>query len=129
MGSHTRKKISNKECIAIEFQGQDIPYYAYGRAYKRVADEDRLMSAKEIEKLILEKNKEKLRWDSEICKKAKIINISSKKLKWFLKEAGREYHSVENSLDKLGLLKNGKLLNAAVILVGKKLQQQAIIKV
>ena len=36
---------------------------------------------------------------------------------------GHEYHSVKNSLDKLGLLKDGKLLNAAVILFGKKPQQ------
>ena len=44
-------------------------------------------------------------------------------LKWFLKEADKEYHSVEDSLDKLGLLKDGKLLNAAVIFFGKKPQQ------
>ena len=44
-------------------------------------------------------------------------------MKWFLKEAGREYHSAKNSLDKLGLLKAEKLLNAAVILFGKKPQQ------
>ena len=118
-----KQKMDDKNCIVVEFQGQNIPYYAYGRTYKRIADEDKLMSAKEVEKLILEKNKEKLRWDSEICKEAKIADISSKKLKWFLKKSGREYHSVENSLKKLGLLKDGKLLNVAVILFGKKPQQ------
>ncbi len=74
---------------------------AYGRAYKRVADEDRLMSAKEIEKLILEKNKEKLRWDSEVCKDAKLTDISSKRLKWFLKEAGHEFHSVNEVVARI----------------------------
>ena len=37
-----KQKTDDKNCIAVEFQGQDIPYYAYGRAYKRVADENRL---------------------------------------------------------------------------------------
>ena len=117
-----KERIDKKDCVVVEFQGQNIPYYAYGRTYKRIADEDKLMSAKEVEKLILEKNKEKLRWDSEICKETKLTDISPKRLKWFLKEADREYHSVENSLDKLGLLKDRKLLNAAVILFGKKPQ-------
>jgi ATP-dependent DNA helicase RecG len=42
-------------CIQIVFSGKDTPYWAHGRAYMRVADEDRQMSAKELEKFILEK--------------------------------------------------------------------------
>jgi len=118
-----KEKINGKNCALVEFSGSNIPYYAYGRAYMRVADEDRLMSAKEVEKLILEKNKDKLRWDKEICKEAKFNDTSIKRLKWFLEAANKKYHSVEESLDKLGLIKNGKLLNAAVILFGKKPQQ------
>lgn len=117
------KEIDNKKCILVEFEGHNIPYYAYGRAYMRVADEDRPISAKELEKLILEKNKDKLRWDKEVCKNATLKDIDVKRLKWFLKEANKEYHSVENSLDKLELLKGKKLLNVAVILFGKKPQQ------
>jgi len=111
--------VDEKSCIFIDFSGNSIPYYAYGRAYKRIADEDRLMSAKELEKMILEKNKDKLKWDSGICKKAKVEDISKKRLKWFLKESGKEYYSVEKSLDKLGLIRDGKLLNSALILFGK----------
>ena len=29
------KKIDGKNCIDVEFQGVEVPYYAYGRAYKR----------------------------------------------------------------------------------------------
>lgn len=76
-------KLKGKSCIKVQFKGTDIPYYAHGRAYIRVADEDRQLSAKELEGLILKKNKDKLRWDTEICKEAKLSDISAKKLKSF----------------------------------------------
>ncbi len=88
-----------------------------------MGDEDRQSSAKEIERFILNTKRDKIRWDKEVCEKAKFEDIRVEKLKWFLKEAGKEYRSVENSLDKLGLLRDGKLLNAAVILFGKSPQQ------
>jgi len=109
-------------CIHVEFQGNDAPYYAYGRAYMRVGDEDRQLSAKELESLILSKNKDRLRWDMQACEKAKPDDISPKKLKLFLKASGLKYCGIRNSLDKLGLLSSGKPLNAAVILFGKKPQ-------
>jgi ATP-dependent DNA helicase RecG len=28
-----------KQCVAVDFSGDDAPYYAYGRAHMRVADE------------------------------------------------------------------------------------------
>ncbi|MBI4981002.1 winged helix-turn-helix transcriptional regulator [Candidatus Woesearchaeota archaeon] len=115
--------LEGKSCIQVEFAGNNLPYYAYGRAYMRVGDEDRQISAKELERLILDKNRDKLRWDKEICKKANINDISIERLTWFLEQAGKNYHSIEGSLDKLGLLRNGKLLNAAVILFGKKPQE------
>ena len=111
--------IDKKECVHVEFSGEDVPYYAYGRAYVRVGDENKQISVKELENLILKKNKDKLKWDSEVCKKAELKDISLKKLKWFVKETNRHYMSIENSLEKLGLLKDSKLINAAVILFGK----------
>jgi len=115
-------KLNGVDCIHIEFQGNSTPYYAYGRAYMRVGEEDRQLSARELENLILRKNKDKLRWDTEICKEAKIADIGSKKLKEFLKISGLKYDTVKNSLKKLNLISDGKLLNAAVILFGRKPQ-------
>ena len=103
-----------KKCVHVEFYGNNVPYYAYGRAYVRVGDEDRQLSAKEIEKVILEKNKDRMAWDKEICKEAKISDISTKKLKWFLKKAGKHFDTVENSFKKLGLISQGKLLNTKI---------------
>src|SRR3989339_1299136 len=118
----TSETMDGFACVKITFEGRETPYYAYGRAYMRVADEDRQLSAKELEKLILRKNKDKLRWDTEICKEAKITDISAKKVKSFLKNSGLRYDTVGNALEKLRLMSDGKILNTAVILFAKKPQ-------
>ena len=115
--------IDGKSCVVVDFEGGSLPYYAYGRAYMRVSDEDKLLSAKELEKLILEKNKDKLRWDKEICEGAGLEDIDEDRLKWFLGESGKNHHSIKSSLDKLGLIEDGKLLKTAIILFGKNPQQ------
>src|SRR5665648_625737 len=114
--------LNGKDCIHVDFRGSDLPYFAYGRAYMRVGDDDRQLSAKELDNLILRKNKDLLRWDTQICNGAKITDIGSKKLKAFLKMSGLEYDTMDNSLKKLNLISDGILLNAAVILFGKKPQ-------
>ena len=116
-------KIDNKICVKVSFEGKDIPYFAFGRAYMRVADENRQISAREFEKLIINKNKDKLRWDKEACPQAKLSDISVKKLKTFLKMARLKYDTLHNALAKLKILKGRKLLNAAVILFAKTPQK------
>src|SRR3989338_11425604 len=32
--------IENRKCIKVNFYGDNLPYFAFGRAYMRVADED-----------------------------------------------------------------------------------------
>ena len=34
-------EVNGKTCIKVEFKGTDSPYFAYGRSYIRVGDEDR----------------------------------------------------------------------------------------
>jgi len=116
----SKEDIESKICIKVEFSGNNKPYYAYGRAYMRVADEDRQLSAKEIEEIILRKNKDKLRWDTEVCEKATDSDISPKKLKSYIRKAHLGYDSLDNALQKLGLISDGKILNAAVLLFGRK---------
>ncbi len=111
--------LEGKKCVHVEFSGDNVPYFAYGRAHIRVGDEDRQLSAEEIKKMILETNKHRMAWDKEICKEAKMSDISTQKLKWFLKKAGKRFDTVENSLKKLGLLQGERLLNTAVMLFGR----------
>lgn len=108
------------QCIKVQVEGSEHPYYAYGRAYIRVGDEDRQLSAKELENLILTKNRDRLRWDTEICDKATVDDIGASKLKSFLRLCGLTYDTIPNSLEKLNLVKDGKLLNAAVLCFARK---------
>ena len=121
-----KEKIEGKDCIIVKFKGSNVPYFAYGRAYIRVADEDRQLSAKELEKMILNKNKEQLRWDSQICKDATLEDIDNAVIKRFLKtakNANRIKFSDSNKmlvLKRMELVRDNKVTNAAIVLFGRK---------
>ncbi|MEW5997129.1 MAG: ATP-binding protein [Candidatus Micrarchaeota archaeon] len=48
-----RIEILGKTCVEVDFSGENQPYFAYGRAYVRVGDEDRQLSARELESFFL----------------------------------------------------------------------------
>jgi ATP-dependent DNA helicase RecG len=114
-------KIGEKSCVHVEFEGKENIYYAYGRAYIRIGTENRQLSAKEIENKIIDKNKDKLRWDNRVSEK-NIKDINEEVLKEYVKKAkdagriGFDYKNGATSLNKLGLIRGSKLLNAAVVL-------------
>ena len=112
--------VDSRQCIRVQVEGKDHPYYAYGRAYIRVGDEDRQLSARELENLILSKNRDRLRWDTEVCDKATVDDVGPGKLKSFLKLCGLKFDTIPNSLEKLNLVRHSKLLNAAVICFARK---------
>jgi len=117
-------KIKGKSCIKIEFQGEDIPYHAYGRVYIRVADEDKQLSANEMRKVIIKKSADKFKWEVQISNSS-FKDINTGTVKDYVKRAnlaGRisfKYDNVPNVLKKLGLIKNSKLSNAAQVLFCK----------
>ena len=51
--------LNGKECIKVEFKGDDVPYFSYGRAYMRVGEEDKKLTQKQLKDLII-KNDEKI---------------------------------------------------------------------
>lgn len=112
--------LEGKKCIHLKFSGENAPYYAYGRAHIRVGDEDRQLSARELESMILKKNEERLRWDNKPCRDATLADISPSKMKPYLKKAELSYDSVKNALNKLELLTGEHPQNAAILLFGKK---------
>lgn len=125
------EKIKGKSISVIEVkESSDHLVLAFGRPYKRVGKSTVKMSKDEYEKLILEKHKEKLYFDSQICKDATLKDIDDEKVKHFLKKAkiGRNLNiglkiSVKEILQKLDLLKDDKLTNAAILLFGKEPQR------
>ena len=99
--------VDSMQCIKVRIEGKEHPYYAYGRAYIRVGDEDRQLSARELENLILSKNRDRLRWDTEVCARASVDDIGPGKLKSFLKLSGLKFDTIPNSLEKLNLVRDG----------------------
>ncbi len=114
-------RLSGKDCIKVEFTGEDAPYFAGGRAYIRVGDEDRQLSARELEKMVLKKHRDEPRWEEELSGK-KLSSINTKALKTFVRKAnlaGRidyEYTNAGTILNKLGLITGEKLRRAAEVL-------------
>ena len=128
-------KLDEKECILVEFEGEDIPYLAFGRAYMRVGDEDRQLSMKEIRKIILKEENEIGKWESKVSDYT-IADIDEELLKEFIEKGRRAkrinfpYTNKEEILKKLSLVnKNNELLNAGYILFAKdaKLEMQMAI--
>ncbi len=113
--------IKGRECIHVSFEGSEIPYYAFGRAYTRVGDEDKKLSAKELENIIIRKHQDRLRWDNRVSEKS-LRNIDKQVLIDFMqraRKAGRvsfDFEGVKTTLKKLDLLKNDRLTNAGELL-------------
>jgi ATP-dependent DNA helicase RecG len=55
--------LNGKDCVKVEFEGKEVPYFAFGRAYLRTGTENKKISAKELENLILDKNRDNFSWD------------------------------------------------------------------
>lgn len=126
----TVEKIKGKSAIIVEVkESSDHLVLAFGRPFKRVGKSTVRMSKDEYERSILEKHKEELRFDNQVCKAATLKDIDKEKVRWFLKEAKRqrglkisEDALLDNVLMRLKLLQDGKLTNAALLLFGKELK-------
>ena len=113
-----------KTFIEIIFNGKNYPYSAYGKYYQRFADEDKLISQDELEKLF--KNKNYSQWEINDSY-TNIDDIDEDLLKQVIKK-GNENHRINYTysdkktiLTKLGLIndKNGNLNNAGKFLFSK----------
>jgi ATP-dependent DNA helicase RecG len=127
----TTDKGNNKQIIIVKVkESSDHLVLAFGRPYKRVGKSTLKVSKDEYERLILEKHRDKLYFDSQICKEATLDDIDKEKIKWFLRKA-----KVERSLDidssasstealkRLNLLIDNKPTNTAILMFGKNPQR------
>ena len=111
--------LHGKRCIKIEFSGDDTPYFAYGRAYMRVADEDRQLSVKQLKNLIADQSRESNRWDNQPGRHT-LGDLDLAKIKRFVKRAKLSWDTPENTLSKLALTSDRTLLNPAGLFFGVK---------
>jgi len=119
----------NLVLVSVKSSSQK-PHTAFGRPFKRVGKNTKLMSQSEYERLLLDKNKYKIQFDAMECQEAKLADLDKEKIKWFLMKAKAERNfdvdpetPVKEALERLGLIKKNKLTNAAILLFGKKPQK------
>ncbi len=115
------KRMESKDCVHVMFEGKDMPYYAYGRVFMRVGDEDRQLSPREIERLIIESSDRKAFWDTQPSSSGPDSVIEEELVEFIQRAnlAGRlefDYRTRDTTLDKLGLLDKDKLRRAGVVL-------------
>ena len=79
--------VAGKTGLRVQAKGQLKPYFAYGRAYIRVADEDRSMSVRELESQFLKRNSAALRWDN-VPGTTALAELSEAKIRRFVERAG-----------------------------------------
>ena len=112
--------VDGRKVIVVEFQGDDVPYSAFGKYYIRTADEDRELSPSELRKIMVGQEYAE-NWENKSSKE-KIDDVDDKTLKSFYQNAvqcGRlpEYgYDKETILRKLGVLNGDVLSNAGRVL-------------
>lgn len=120
--------LDGRDCIHVKFSGEQIPYFAYGVARIRVADEDLPMSPEEITNLLLKSGREGNRWENLLSNKT-IDDVDEDLLRKYTTqahEAGRiaiSYTDKKTVLNQLELTDGDKLLNAGKALFSDDLIQ------
>ena len=116
--------VNDKPCIRVVFEGDNPPYFAYGRAYIRVADEDKQLSPEQLEEFFRKKISQTPSWDSSPAG-IDVCDIDEEKLRDYIRranEVGRIEYGFTDTLDilkRLKLLKDRKPCNAANVMFGK----------
>ena len=119
-------KKQNVILIKVE-ENKSKPVFAFDRVYKRVGKSTVKASSEEIRKLALEG--EKIYWDEQICKGAKLEDINWGFVKNFFIPRYEKFSkkmiigTPEELLEALGCMKEGKPTNAGILLFGKAPQK------
>lgn len=119
----TTEIIDGIEVIKVEFQGKEKPYSAFGKYYKRVADEDRELSPRELRNMMIAQEYEE-NWENATSTET-VNDVDEDTLNKFYVNAtscGRLPDLGSDKillLQKLGLLNKDFLTNAGKMLFSK----------
>ncbi len=115
--------IDKVEVIIVDFEGDDLPYSAFGRYYIRIADEDRELSPAELRRIMINQEYED-NWGNRTSNQL-IEDANDSTVKSFFDSAvscGRmpktEYDK-NKVLSQIGVLNGNHLTNAGVYLFSK----------
>lgn len=123
----TIEEIERKKIIVIDVnESLDKLALAFGKPFKRAGKSTVKMSKDEYERLILEKHKEKLQFDKQICEDAELEDIDKKKVRDYLKlrEKNRNVSSkikmpLSQFLTNVKAVSNKKPTNAGILFFAK----------
>lgn len=123
------EEIGGKKVIIIEVSKSPVPISFRGRYYKRVGAQTVEMGWEDLQRFFLQKSG--VTWDS-LPSSATLKDLDEETIRKFVHMARNrlpyinENEDVESILDKLGLLEDGKITNAALLLFGKEPQRYYI---
>ncbi len=120
--------IDDRDCIYVQFEGNNVPYFAFGVAKIRVADEDITLSSKELSEYIRRNQLDENQWENQISNK-KIDDVDEILLRKYTNhahEVGRlaiTYTDKKTVLNQLELTQDEYLLNAGKVLFSDDITQ------
>ena len=123
------KEIGGKKVVIIEVPQSSVPVSFRGRYYRRVGAQTVEMGWEDLRRFFLQKSG--VTWDS-LPSPATLEDLNENTIRRFVHMAKdrlphiSENEDVESILDKLGLLDDGKITNAALLLFGKEPQKYYI---
>lgn len=113
-----------KSIISVEAYGEESPYSAYGRYFIRCDDQDLEMSQRELENLFQKKNPSYSEWEKSLTPYGE-DSVDEDFLVQYIDKANElnrmdyRYKSVSDAMSRLGLMENGRLNNAGLMLFSK----------
>lgn len=118
-------KEDDKTLIRVEAYGEDTPYSAYGRYYKRSDDQDLQMAQNELEEYFESKHFSYTKWEKKLTEYGEEDVDEELLIKYIdkandLNRLNYRYESVVETMTKLGLMEKGKLNNAGFYLFSNK---------
>ncbi|MBI4980483.1 putative DNA binding domain-containing protein [Candidatus Woesearchaeota archaeon] len=121
-------KMAGKEVLSIEVEeNESKPVFEKNMVFKRVGKTNKRLSSQEIRKLA--KESVDYNYTELICKEATLNDIDEEKVKWFLRKAKAERNfdiepetPLKEALERLKLMREERLTNAAILLFGKNPQ-------
>jgi ATP-dependent DNA helicase RecG len=124
---------SNLEVISLQadLRADLIPFTYEGRAYERIGTTTSAMSQQRYQELLVNRLHSRSRWENQRAEEFKLADLDEEEIRRTARmgiSSGRMPETtgadVTEVLDRLGLRVDGCLLNAAVVVYGKRLLPQ-----
>jgi ATP-dependent DNA helicase RecG len=126
------QQINNKDVIVIKVAEYPTkPVWVKDKVFLRVGRSNQRATAEKIRDFIL--NSKVFKWDNQVIPKSKLSEIDGDGVKVFLQKVEEARNTTFDNplgttdvLEKLNLIKDGNLTNAAILLFGKNSQKRFI---